>query len=116
MLCSHRRHVTPVGEQIENGTPYLLYKDAANAKSNQKNLGVISCRCAIPLVQVRYTLACAGALKASPSPLSPIHLSCVALSDVTKPSVMSMRTRMRGVGQHDGYHDAVGNMLGNIMR
>jgi ribonucleoside-diphosphate reductase alpha chain len=27
--------------QIETGTPYLLYKDAANVKSNQKNLGVI---------------------------------------------------------------------------
>ena len=27
--------------QIESGTPYLLYKDAANRKSNQKNLGVI---------------------------------------------------------------------------
>lgn len=27
--------------QIETGTPYLLYKDAANFKSNQKNLGTI---------------------------------------------------------------------------
>jgi ribonucleoside-diphosphate reductase alpha chain len=27
--------------QIETGTPYLLYKDAANEKSNQQNLGVI---------------------------------------------------------------------------
>lgn len=27
--------------QIETGTPYLLYKDHANRKSNQKNLGVI---------------------------------------------------------------------------
>jgi ribonucleoside-diphosphate reductase alpha chain len=27
--------------QIETGTPYLLYKDAANQKSNQKNLGTI---------------------------------------------------------------------------
>jgi ribonucleoside-diphosphate reductase alpha chain len=27
--------------QIETGTPYLLYKDAANKKSNQQNLGVI---------------------------------------------------------------------------
>ena len=27
--------------QIETGTPYLLYKDAANKKSNQKNLGTI---------------------------------------------------------------------------
>jgi ribonucleoside-diphosphate reductase alpha chain len=27
--------------QTETGTPYLLYKDAANSKSNQKNLGTI---------------------------------------------------------------------------
>jgi ribonucleoside-diphosphate reductase alpha subunit len=27
--------------QIETGTPYLLYKDAANKKSNQKNVGTI---------------------------------------------------------------------------
>jgi ribonucleotide reductase alpha subunit len=27
--------------QMETGTPYLLYKDAANMKSNQKNLGTI---------------------------------------------------------------------------
>lgn len=27
--------------QIETGTPYLCYKDAANAKSNQQNLGTI---------------------------------------------------------------------------
>ena len=27
--------------QMETGTPYLLYKDAANMKSNQKNLGII---------------------------------------------------------------------------
>jgi ribonucleoside-diphosphate reductase alpha subunit len=27
--------------QMETGTPYILYKDAANAKSNQKNLGTI---------------------------------------------------------------------------
>ena len=29
--------------QIETGTPYMLYKDAANEKSNQKNLGTIRC-------------------------------------------------------------------------
>ena len=27
--------------QIETGTPYMLYKDACNSKSNQKNLGTI---------------------------------------------------------------------------
>ena len=30
-----------VTSQIETGTPYMLYKDACNMKSNQKNLGTI---------------------------------------------------------------------------
>jgi ribonucleoside-diphosphate reductase alpha chain len=30
-----------IDSQIETGNPYMLYKDACNAKSNQKNLGVI---------------------------------------------------------------------------
>jgi ribonucleoside-diphosphate reductase alpha chain len=30
-----------VDAQIQTGTPYLLYKDACNAKSNQQNLGTI---------------------------------------------------------------------------
>jgi ribonucleoside-diphosphate reductase alpha chain len=30
-----------VDSQIETGTPYMLYKDAANMKSNQQNLGTI---------------------------------------------------------------------------
>ena len=29
--------------QIETGTPYMLYKDASNEKSNQQNLGTIQC-------------------------------------------------------------------------
>merc|ERR1711936_833025 len=29
--------------QIETGTPYMLYKDHANRKSNQQNLGTIHC-------------------------------------------------------------------------
>lgn len=29
--------------QTETGTPYMLYKDAANGKSNQQNLGTIHC-------------------------------------------------------------------------
>uniref|UniRef100_A0A915IPV3 Ribonucleotide reductase large subunit domain-containing protein n=1 Tax=Romanomermis culicivorax TaxID=13658 RepID=A0A915IPV3_ROMCU len=29
--------------QTETGTPYMLYKDACNSKSNQKNLGTIKC-------------------------------------------------------------------------
>lgn len=30
-----------IESQIETGTPYMLYKDAANKKSNQKNIGTI---------------------------------------------------------------------------
>ena len=29
--------------QIETGTPYMLYKDACNSKSNQRHLGTIKC-------------------------------------------------------------------------
>lgn len=32
-----------ITSQIETGMPYVLYKDACNAKSNQKNLGTIKC-------------------------------------------------------------------------
>jgi ribonucleoside-diphosphate reductase alpha chain len=32
---------TIIESQIETGTPYILYKDACNSKSNQKNLGTI---------------------------------------------------------------------------
>ncbi|KAH7715055.1 hypothetical protein AAVH_17586 [Aphelenchoides avenae] len=32
-----------ISSQIESGTPYMLYKDACNAKSNHQNLGTIKC-------------------------------------------------------------------------
>lgn len=32
-----------VQSQVETGTPYMLYKDACNRKSNQQNLGTIRC-------------------------------------------------------------------------
>jgi ribonucleoside-diphosphate reductase alpha chain len=40
--------------QMETGTPYLLYKDACNTKSNQKNLGTIksSNLCVAPETQI----------------------------------------------------------------
>ena len=30
-----------IDAQIQTGTPYMLYKDACNRKSNQQNLGTI---------------------------------------------------------------------------
>ena len=32
-----------IESQIETGTPYMLYKDSCNGKSNQQNLGTIKC-------------------------------------------------------------------------
>lgn len=32
-----------IDSQIETGTPYMVYKDACNKKSNQQNLGTIKC-------------------------------------------------------------------------
>ena len=32
-----------IESQIETGTPYMLYKDSCNRKSNQQNLGPIKC-------------------------------------------------------------------------
>lgn len=32
-----------IQSQTETGTPYMLYKDACNLKSNQKNIGTIKC-------------------------------------------------------------------------
>ena len=55
--------------QIETGTPYLLYKDAINKKSNQKNLGVIkSSNLCTEIVQ--YT---------SPEEVSVCNLASIAL-------------------------------------
>lgn len=32
-----------IDSQVETGTPYMVYKDASNRKSNQQNLGTIKC-------------------------------------------------------------------------
>jgi len=32
-----------IESQIETGTPYIMYKDSCNAKTNQQNLGTIKC-------------------------------------------------------------------------
>jgi ribonucleoside-diphosphate reductase alpha chain len=41
MVSAQKLWFKILDSQIETGTPYLLYKDPANKKSNQKNLGTI---------------------------------------------------------------------------
>jgi ribonucleoside-diphosphate reductase alpha subunit len=56
--------------QMETGTPYMLYKDAANRKSNQQNLGTIHCSNLCTEI-IEYT---------SPDEVAVCNLASIALS------------------------------------
>lgn len=74
--------------QIETGTPYMLYKDACNAKSNQQNLGTITCSNLCTEI-IQYS---------SPDQISTCNLSSIALpkfvnaqrTDMDYPALMSL--------------------------
>ncbi|MDD9139985.1 MAG: ribonucleoside-diphosphate reductase subunit alpha [Candidatus Cardinium sp.] len=60
--------------QIETGTPYMLYKDAANQKSNQKHLGTI-----------KSSNLCAEIIEyTSPEEIAVCNLASIALSMCVK--------------------------------
>jgi len=56
--------------QVETGTPYMVYKDHCNAKSNQKNLGTIRCSNLCTEI-VQYT---------SPDEVAVCNLASISLS------------------------------------
>ena len=56
--------------QIETGTPYMVYKDTCNRKSNQQNLGTIKCSNLCTEI-VEYT---------SPDEVAVCNLASIALS------------------------------------
>lgn len=60
--------------QMETGTPYMLYKDAANRKSNQQNLGTIHCSNLCTEI-IEYT---------SPDEVAVCNLASLALSSFAK--------------------------------
>ncbi len=76
--------------QIETGTPYMLYKDACNQKSNQKNLGTIKssnlCEEIIEYSSKDETAVCNLASISLPSCLENIHTSDLELTIYTKPN------------------------------
>lgn len=64
-----------IDAQIETGNPYLLYKDAANEKSNQKNLGTI-----------RSSNLCTEILEySSPDEIAVCNLASIALPKFVDP-------------------------------
>lgn len=74
--------------QIETGTPYLLYKDACNSKSNQNNLGTIKssnlCTEIIQYSNHEETAVCNLASISLPSCLIPKDISELSLTIYTK--------------------------------
>ena len=74
--------------QIETGTPYLLYKDACNAKSNQNNLGTIKssnlCTEIIEYSNHEETAVCNLASISLPSCLKSKNLDDLDLTIYTK--------------------------------
>merc|ERR1712050_755138 len=60
--------------QMETGTPYMLYKDSANRKSNQQNLGTLHCSNLCTEI-IEYT---------SPDEVAVCNLASIALSAFAK--------------------------------
>jgi ribonucleoside-diphosphate reductase subunit M1 len=75
--------------QIETGTPYLLYKDACNSKSNQNNLGTIKssnlCTEIIEYSNHEETAVCNLASISLPSCLESPDISSLDLTIYSKP-------------------------------
>ena len=65
-----------LASQIETGTPYMLYKDSANKKSNQKNLGTIQSSNLCTEI-IEYT---------SPEEVAVCNLASIALPKFVKPN------------------------------
>ena len=74
--------------QIETGTPYMLYKDSCNAKSNQKNLGTIkSSNLCVEVVQhtsPEEVAVCNLASISLPAFVSDGEFSHTALHDISR--------------------------------
>lgn len=83
--------------QIETGTPYILYKDAINQKSNQKNVGVIKSSNLCTEI-MEYT---------SPDEIAVCNLASVALPRFVRPD----RTF-----DHERLHDIVKCVTFNLNR
>ena len=84
--------------QMETGTPYLLYKDAANKKSNQQNLGTI-----------KSSNLCAEIIEYSDSKETAVcNLASIALNRFVDPATRTF--------DYEKLHDVVGTVARNLNR
>lgn len=97
LLCFHRIGISMVNcsglliVQVETGVPFMLYKDACNRKSNQRNLGTIRCSNLCTEI-VEYT---------SPEETAVCNLASIALPRFVRDKSGSSRERVRVVGSLD---------------
>jgi ribonucleoside-diphosphate reductase alpha chain len=80
--------------QMESGTPYLLYKDPANSKSNQQNLGTIKssnlCTEIIEYSDATETAVCNLASIALPAFIEDGIFNMIKLKEVTKVAIRNL--------------------------
>jgi ribonucleoside-diphosphate reductase alpha subunit len=80
--------------QMETGTPYLVYKDAANSKSNQQNLGTIKssnlCSEIIEYSSPEETAVCNLASIALPAFVKDGDMDWVQLRNATKVAIRNL--------------------------
>lgn len=75
--------------QVETGTPYMLYKDACNHKSNQQNLGTIKCSNLCTEI-VEFT---------SPSEVAVCNLASIAVNMFVRPDKSYDFVRLKEVSK-----------------
>lgn len=86
--------------QVESGSPYMLYKDAANEKSNQKNLGTI-----------KSSNLCTEILEyTAPDEVAVCNLASVALNRFVKTE------GAKTIYDHDALYNVVYRMTKNLNR
>ena len=85
--------------QIETGTPYLVYKDAANEKSNQKNLGTI-----------KSSNLCSEIIEYS----SPDEIAVCNLASICLPSFVARSSDDVPIFDFEKLHEVVGIITKNL--
>lgn len=108
-----------IDSQIETGTPYMLYKDACNGKSNQKNLGTIRSSnlcCEI----IEYTssdeVAVCNLVRPHPHqlPCNILHLTHFSQASIALP--MFVDDSENKVFNHDKLYEIVYHVTENLNR
>ena len=85
--------------QIETGTPYILYKDSCNEKSNQKNIGVI-----------KSSNLCTEILEVS----TPEETAVCNLASISLPAFLKVKNKKELYYDYEALHEVVRTATRNL--